>query len=170
LPDGVHYLLAGSVWDLFQAQAEKKNCVGDCMNSAVRYFLPFIEALQQQSHTVEITLDRPNRSQSSGTLDAYATEGSGGVIRGSVGTLWYVGEPKAYVESMTIWLSGDELYIELAPHESPLPIERFPIQNCVPLPFGFSIRGTGFTATLSFSPYRRPDNSYPSVGQAKTFR
>src|ERR1700674_5470124 len=101
----------------FRYKPKRKNCGGECMNSAMRYFLPFIEAIQRQSHTVEITLDRPNRSQSSGTLDTYVAEGSNGMLTGPVGTLWYVGEPKAYVETMTTWLSGEDLYIDLAPHE-----------------------------------------------------
>jgi hypothetical protein len=60
------------------------------MNSAIQYLIPFIEAIQKQSHSVEITVDRPNRSQSSGTLDIYVTEGSSGMLKGPVGTLWYI--------------------------------------------------------------------------------
>lgn len=140
------------------------------MNRAIQYLFPFIEAIQRQSHTVEITLDRPHRSQSSGMLDTYVAESSSGMLRGPVGTLWYVGEPKAYLETIAICLTGEGLYIELAPHQSPLPIERFPILNCIPLPYGLSIGGTGFTATLSFSPYRRPAASTPPVGQVKASR
>ncbi|GAC1342628.1 MAG: hypothetical protein NVSMB27_01710 [Ktedonobacteraceae bacterium] len=103
-------------------------------------------------------------------MKEYVTEGSSGMLKGPVGTLWYVGEPKAYLETMMIWLSGEELYIELAPHESPLPIERFPIQNCIPLPYGLSIRGTNFTGTLSLSPYQGPANGIPPVGQVKGSR
>ena len=131
------------------------------MNSAIQYLMPFIEAIQKQSHSVEITLDRPNRSQSSGTLDIYIAEGSSGMLKGPVGTLWYIGEPKAYLETIMLCLTGEGLYIELAPHESPLPIERFPIQNCSPLPYGLSIGGPGFTAMLSLSPYRGSANTPP---------
>lgn len=139
------------------------------MNSAIRYLIPFIEAIQRQSHTIEITLDRPHRSQTAGTLDTFSAEGSSGMLRGSAGTLCYTGEPRAYLETITIWLSSQEMYIELSPHESPLPIERFPLQNCVPLPYGLSITGPGFTATLSLSPYREPTTP-PPVGQVRASR
>lgn len=79
---------------------------GKRMHSAIRYLIPFIEAIQRQSHTVEITLDRPRRSQTAGTLDTYVTEGSSGMLRGSAGTLWYAGEPRVYVETITVWLSA----------------------------------------------------------------
>ena len=150
----------------FKQMPKRKSCArGRRMNSAIPYFLPFIEAIQKHSQTVEITLDRPNRSQSSGTLDTYVTQGSNGMLRGSVGTLWYIGEPKAYMETLIICFTGEGLFIELAPHESPLPIERFPVQNYVPLPYGLSISGIGFTATLSFSPYRRPANNAPPASR-----
>ena len=129
------------------------------MNNALPYLIPFIEAIQKQSHTVEITLDRPHCSQTTGTFDTFLSDGSCGVLRGSAGTLWYTDVPKAYLESITIWLSPEELYIELAPHESPLPVERFPIQDCVPLPFRLAIRGSSFTATLSLCSHREPSNS-----------
>jgi hypothetical protein len=140
------------------------------MNGAIGYLIPFIEAIQRQSHTIEITLDRPQRSQTAGTLDTFRTEGSRGVLRGSAGTLCYTGEPRAYLETITIWLSPEESSIELSPHESPLPIERFPLQNCVPLPYGLSITGPGFTATLSLSPNQGPTNSIPLVGQVRASR
>jgi hypothetical protein len=140
------------------------------MNADLSSIIPFVEAIQKQSHTVEITLDRPHCSQSSGMLDTFLSGGNRAVLRGVMGTLWYAGAAKVYEETIAFWLSPEDLYIELAPHESPLPLERFPIQDCEPLPYGLSIRGTGFTAMLSLSPYRRPARSTSPADQVRASR
>ena len=136
------------------------------MNSDIRFIIPFIEAIQRRSHTVEITLDRLPRSQTTGTLDTYVTRGDSALLQGTAGTLCYMGKPRAYTETISIWLSPGDLVIELAPHESTFPGERFHLQGFLPLPYGLSLTGPGFTATLSLSPYQEPAG--PPVGQVMT--